>query len=350
MKLAHSIYTIFLAVFITSCVDEFHFGKSERNFITAFSVPGQIGQTIFEDSKIYVAVDPDYDLSMVYPTIAISNFSSLSPNPADGLNFNTAVEFSVKSESGNVKVYKVWLYKTTPEVQLPNSDFQVWYSTKSSNKQYLQIGSSLKDTIWATSNAGSVSIASANVMPAVAGLDTIAELNTINTGKLAQAIGQGIAAGSLFSGTFKLNLTNPVASARMGTPFVGRPKSFSVDYKYTPGAVMMNGKGATLTSKDSLDIYLLLEDRSSTPIKRIATAWYRSGNAQEDFTELKLNLTYGPISSPQYYERPKTGSEWGTGNEKPTHITVVFSSSARGDLFEGAPGSKLTINNFALQY
>ncbi len=350
MKLGHKFYIIFLAVFITSCVDESHFGKSERNFITAFSVPGQIGQSIFEDYNIYVAVDPEYDLSNVYPHVEISNYAQLSPNTSDGLNFNTPVEFSVTSESGSVKVYKVWLYKTTPEIQLSNSDFQDWYSTKSSNKQYMQIGSSATDTIWATSNAGSVSIASANVLPVVTGLDTIAELNTINTGRLAQLIGQGIAAGSLFTGTFKLNLTNPVASARMGTPFVGRPKSFSVDYKYTPGATMMNGKGATLTSKDSLDIYLLLEDRSSTPIKRIATAWYRSGNTQEDFTELKLNLTYGPISSPQYYERPKTGSEWGTGNEKPTHITVVFSSSARGDLFEGAPGSKLTINNFALQY
>jgi len=350
MKLLHSLYIFCLAVIISSCVDETHFGKSERNFITTFSVPGQIGQSIFEDSKIYVAVDSDYDLSMVYPTVTISNFANISPNPSQGINFSSPVEFSVSSESGLVKTYKVWLYKTTPEIQLPNSDFQDWYSTKSSNKQYMQIGKSSVDTIWATSNAGAVSIASANVMPLVQGLDTLAELNTINTGKLAQLIGQGIAAGSLFTGTFKLNLANPVASARMGTPFVGRPKSFSVQYSYTPGAVMMNGKGVTLSSKDSMDIYLLLEDRSVKPIKRIATAWYRSGNTQTETIELKLDLVYGPVPNPPYYELPKVGAEWGTGNEKPTHLTVVFSSSARGDLFEGAPGSKLTINNFALQY
>jgi hypothetical protein len=41
---------------------------------------------------------------------------------------------------------------------------------------------------------------------------------------------------------------------------------------------------------------------------------------------------------------------WGTGEEEPTHITVIFSSSARGDFFEGAPGSVLLLNDFRLHY
>jgi hypothetical protein len=41
---------------------------------------------------------------------------------------------------------------------------------------------------------------------------------------------------------------------------------------------------------------------------------------------------------------------YGTGNEKPTHITVVFASSHRGDYFEGAPGSELYIDDLVLKY
>lgn len=350
MKIQFHYLSVIICFSLLSCVTNDRFGDSDRNFIKSVSVPGQIGQTIFNDSNIYVAVDLEYDVTQVLPDIQISNFARIKPRVTDPIDFSTPVQFVVTSESGKSKVYKIWLYKTTPEIQLPNSDFQTWYSTKSSNKDYMQIGSSATDTIWATSNAGSVSIASANVLPIAVGTDTVVELNTINTGRLAQVIGQGIAAGSLFTGTFKLNLTNPVASARMGTPFVGKPKSFSVQYKYTAGDVMMNGKGATLNMKDSADIYLLLEDRSSSPIKRIATAWFRSDVRYDDFTDLNLNITYGPIASPKYYEIPKTGTIWGTGTEKPTHITVVFSSSARGDLFEGAPGSKLVVNNFQLFY
>lgn len=337
-------------VLLPSCLKETHFGASDRNAIKSFTVKGQIGQTIFEGNKIYVAVDLDYDLSKVTPTVEISNFATISPSPADGQDFRNPVVYKVTSESGVSQEYTVWLYQTTPEIQLPNSGFQQWYATSSSGKSYLQIGAGATDTTWATGNAGAASIAAANVAPITSGSDTIAELATINTGKLAQAIGQGIAAGSLFTGKFKLNISNPIASAKFGISFVGRPKSFSVKYKYAPGPTLMNGRGAALTGKDSLDVYLLLEDRSTTPWKRVATAWFRSDEAQSDFRELKVNLTYGQIPTPKYYEIPTGATTWGTGLEKPTHITVVFSSSARGNLFEGAPGSKLWVNDFQLYY
>jgi hypothetical protein len=34
----------------------------------------------------------------------------------------------------------------------------------------------------------------------------------------------------------------------------------------------------------------------------------------------------------------------------PTHLVVVFSSSKEGDLFKGASGSKLTVDNVVLNY
>lgn len=344
-----AICTLLLA--FSSCIREDYFGKSDKNFITSFTVNGQIGQTIYDSSKIYIAVDLDFDITNVFANVSISNYAAITPNPKDGQNFSKPVTYTVTSESGKAAIYTVYIYQTTPEIQLPNSDFRQWYLTTTSGKSYYQIGKNATDTIWATSNAGAVSITTPNVFPFVeASGDTIAHLTTLNAGKLAQTLGQGIAAGSLFTGIFKLNISNPVSSAKFGTPFIGKPKSFSVDYKYLPGSTMMNGKGATISGKDSLDIYLILENRSTTPWKRIATAWFRSDIQQSDFTNLKLDLTYGKIVNSKYYEVPTGNAIWGDGTEKPTHISVVFSSSARGDKFEGAPGSSLWVKNFILYY
>jgi hypothetical protein len=82
----------------------------------------------------------------------------------------------------------------------------------------------------------------------------------------------------------------------------------------------------------------------------VATVWFRSGNSTPDFIKLKLPLVYGQVSNPKPYEVPGEGVVWGTGNEKPTHISVIFSSSYRGDYFEGAPGSELIVNDFMLYY
>lgn len=344
------ISVIVLLAALTACVKDTHFGASDLGYIKSFTVKGQIGQTIIMANNIYIAVDLDYDLSHITPTVEISNYATISPDPTIAQDFRNPVSYTVTSESGVTTKYLVTIYQTLPEIQLPNSGFQQWYTASSSGKSYFQIGTGAADTIWATSNAGAVSITTPNVAPVASNGDTIAELTTLNAGRLAQLMGQGVAAGSLFTGTFRLNISNPVASARFGTKFAGRPKSFSIKYKYLPGMPMMNGRGVTIAGKDSLDIYVLLEDRSTNPWKRVATAWFRSDNAQTEFTKLSLSFVYGKLPQPKYYEFPSGTSVWGSGEEKPTHITVVFSSSARGNLFEGAPGSKLWVNDLEFIY
>jgi hypothetical protein len=105
-----------------------------------------------------------------------------------------------------------------------------------------------------------------------------------------------------------------------------------------------------------------LTDRSVEPYKQVAVAWFRSGENITEWKTITMNFKYGAISSPASYERPKdvyildNGKErlvpvvYGTGNEKPTHISVVFASSHRGDFFEGAPGSELYVDDLVLIY
>jgi len=340
----------FLAVIIlSSCIKEDYFGKSSFNKILTFTLPLQLGasQIIHDSLLIRITVSDEADITAMIPTeLTYSNFATINPGIDQVMDYSLPVIYTVTAEDGSQAAYTVSVRTDAPEIQLPNSGFDQWYVTAA---DYIQIGNGPDDLIWCTGNEGVVTLGDANTLPLVLGNDTAAQLTTLKLNALAQLVGQGIAAGSLFTGTFELNLANPPESPQFGTPFIARPESFSVMYQYTPGGQMTNGFGKLIAGKDSADMYVLLEDRSSEPWKRVATAWYRTGEATPDWTELTLPLVYGEPDNPPSYQVPTNGV-WGTGDETPTHISVVFTSSAGGALFEGAPGSELLLNDFKLIY
>jgi hypothetical protein len=336
---------------IQGCVKEDHFGKSAYHEIIAFTLPMQLTPSVISHDSllIRISVSKDLDLTSVVPAeVRISNFALLSPVATQPSDFSQPVIYRVTAEDGSHADYTILVSSDEPQIQLTNSGFDHWYKT---TQGYFQIGRDKNDTVWATGNAGTFTFSKVNVSPVSGGgSDTVALLETLNMGPLAQLIGQGIAAGSLFTGTFVLNIQNPVESARFGTPFIARPDSFSVMYRYAPASGMMNGYGTSIPGNDSVDIAVLIEDRSGGTVRRVATAWHRAPGQVEPWTLLKMKLEYGPASNPAYYMKPTPPAVWGTGQETPTHISVIFSSSARGNLFEGAPGSKLWINDFRLYY
>lgn len=346
----YNIILLIAAITLTSCLKEDYFGKSSFNKIIAFTLPQQLGASnINHDSlTIRITVSEDADITAMAPaTLTISNFASVTPGKDEVMDFSSPVSYQVTAEDGSSSTYTVNVTTDSPQIQLPNSGFDQWYQT---NTGYYQIGTGPTDTIWSTGNEGVVTLGDANTLPLLVGSDTVAQLTTLKLGSLAQLVGQGIAAGSLFTGTFELNIANPPESPRFGTPFIGRPNSFSVMYRYLPGNELTNGFGDVIPGNDSLDIAVLLEDRSTTPWKRVATAWHRSEASVPDWTLLELTLEYGQLMDPAHYEIPDEGTIWGAGNEEPTHISVIFSSSARGAFFEGAPGSELLLNDFRLHY
>lgn len=104
---------------------------------------------------------------------------------------------------------------------------------------------------------------------------------------------------------------------------------------------------------DQCDIYVLLEKRDGEAVERIGTGWFRSDAQVDDFTNLEVPIIYGELdaSMPEFdFANIREGEVWGNPDDTPTHITVVFSSSALGDFFTGAIGSALSVNNFELLY
>ena len=347
-----------------SCISEDYFGKYDKARILDFSIENQVGTVNIDHDAllITVLVEESSDLSVLkVNTLTVSSFASVTPLQGETVDFSDPVIFTVTAENGDKQEYTVIAKLSQAEIQLNNSDFESWY-TVTGSKTYSEPGVSRDETIWGTGNPGVVTLGAPNVNPGNNSGNTYALLKTVEL-PLGKILGQGIGAGSLFTGFFKLNLSNPISSAKFGVPYSARPEAFSVNYKYSPGPVVKDGKLNILNaSKDSCDISVVLTDRRSEPYKQVAIAYLRSGENVTEWKNITINFKYGVIANPAVYERPKdiyileNNKErlvpvvWGTGSEKPTHIAIIFSSSHRGDYFEGAPGSELYIDDLKIIY
>jgi hypothetical protein len=343
---------IFLGMLLAiSCVKEDYFGRSVLKEIRYFTISQQAGNTeINQDSLIIrIAVAPTANLAQLFAdSIELSSYANVNPGVGVVQDFSRPVTYTVTAEDGSTAAYTVIVTRGSSTPQLDNAGLDDWYTP--TGKNYQEPGKD-ENTIWATSNAGVVTLSTANVNPVVvSGTDRASEMVTRDLGALGQLVGQRMAAGTTFTGKFILDVANPLNSAKFGVPFTGSPKSFTVSYTYAPGTPYRDGRGNILSKNDSCDIYLLLENRDNNQVKRLATGWFRSGTLVASFTDITVPLTYGtlPPGTP-VYQLPANGI-FGTTAEPVTHITFVAASSAYGASYEGGTNTKLVINNVRMNY
>ncbi len=346
----------FLAlIIITSlfaCVDDDYFGTSDLNEIIEFSVPGQSGSTAInsEAAAVSLSVGNGIDRSALAPNIFItSNFASVMPDKYGIQDFTDPVEYIVRSESGIEKRWTITVSEQGADPQLQNSDFNLWYETSAGLINpilYDEPGENENSTIWATANYGLTNYGDEpNTTPVDLGEDDFAaRLITVKAPAVVP-----LAAATLFTGEFDLNIINPPKSAIFGIPFAGRPSGFRLNYAYVPGDENIG------VTADECDIYVLLEKREDDSVSRIATGWFRDGTdtGTSEWTVLEVDLKYGPLTAadPEFaYANIPSDQTWADPDETPTHISVVFSSSALGDSYEGAIGSILVVDDFELIY
>lgn len=339
-----------IGVLAQSCIQDDRFGLSSRKDILSYEVVGQAGSTTIDtDSlKVIVPVDLAFDRTSAAPfNISLSNMASVEPGVGDSLDFTTGQIYVVTAEDGSQASWNVEFKRQGPEVQLPNSDFNQWYDAGG----YPEPGDGSGSSVWGTANKGLSLVGGYNTEPVSDG----------NNGFYAKMTSQQapalvrMAAATLFTGKFTdgfPSVSDPRSNIDFGTPFTAQPTGFRVRYKYQPGASYEDANGNSLPEADECDIYVLLEqwvtNGNETIKRRVGTAWHRSSDAITDWTELALDINYGESSGTPEYAQPKDGyAEPGTA---PTHITVVFSSSAQGDFFIGAIGSVLEVDDFALIY
>ncbi len=343
---------LIFALLFSGCPDDDYFGRSDFNEILEFSVSGQSGVTSInsDESTVTLSVASSVDRSELAPDIfEVSNFAEVTPGRYEARDFTVPVEYTVTSESGLERIWTVIINETGENPQLENSDFDLWYETSAgliNPIYYEEPGESEDNTVWATANYGLTNYGSSpNTTPVDMGDDNFAaKIITVRAPAIVP-----LAAGTLFTGRFVLNIINPSKSAVFGTPFTDRPAGFMVYYMYVPGDETVG------VDADECDIYVLLEKRDGDNVARVATGWFRDGTdtGADEWILLEVDLKYGELTSadPEFeYANIKSGETWADPDETPTHIIVVFSSSARGDIYEGAIGSTLYVDDFELVY
>ena len=339
-------------VVLFGCVADDHFGLSSRKDINEFTIPNQSGATTLDTEKmeIEIPVSEDYNTASVTPTtIVLSNMASVTPGQTEEVDFSQGpVIYYVTAEDKSEAEWKVTLKRQSAEVQLPNSNYDLWYDAGG----YPEPGDGTTPSTWATANKALSLVGQYNT-------ENISDGNSGFYAKMvtipAPAVVR-IAAATLFTGTFKdgfPSIDDPRSNTLFGVPYTSTPTAFKVQFKYQPGGSYEDGDGNPLSGSDSCDIYVLLEkwvEQGNSTLKlRVATAWYRSSDQITDWTELNKSFVYGelPSSDPDFMKPSDGYAEQGA---KPTHISVVYSSSALGDLFTGAIDSTLEVDDFELLY
>jgi hypothetical protein len=342
---------VLLILLPAGCIKEDIFGLSEFKEIKAFEIPGQASATSInaEERTVVIPFDEGEDVTARTPSlIEISNLAEISPGVGEARDFSQPVIYTVTAEDGSQADWVVSAAVAAPEPQLPNSDFNLWYTVGG----YQQPGESADNTIWDTANPGLAIVGRFNTSPEdLGGGDFAARMISVEAPAFVR-----MAAATLYTGSFTDGFPNPSdprSNIDFGTVFTARPNAFRVAYRYLPGEEYLDGAGNPLPGGDQADLYVLLEKREGDQVARVGTGWFRSGDTVADWSTIEVPIKYGQLSpsDPEFeYANIRPGETWADAGERPTHITVVFSSSALGDFFTGAIGSELWVNDFELVY
>ena len=191
--------------------------------------------------------------------------------------------------------------------------------------------------------------------------NTAAEMRTMEgPGKIAGGITFiPCLAGSLYLGGFNAltGLTAPLKSTLFGVPFDnGKPTRFSGRYIFKHSSEdYINSDGtrekgkkdicavyAVLFKTDEKVQFLYGDDIDSSP-NVIARAEIKPTDFVEksDFTFFDIEFDYNGYSTP---------FSWAELKNNEYKISLVFSSSSRGQYYEGCPGNTLVVDDIEVQY
>jgi len=343
------LYLLLLGLFLQSCIKDAP--ANPEADIESFKVDTlQLTGNVFVDQVnrlIVLNITRDAFQKGISPMIKASAGATISPASGTPITFDKDVQYAVTSASGeNTKIYKVKVVN----VGHWEFNFEDWEVNPEDQYEYpIESGNT---EVWSSGNPG---VALSGVPKRPDGYPTrstsdgylgtkAAQLSTIKGTALSEFIGIRLFAGSIFLGDFNPSqaFLNPLAATEFGQPYVtGLPDKFSGYYKYTPGAVFQDKNGNPVAGQtDKCSIYAVVftgTDRLNatnimTSDRVIGRATLGDGTAKQEFTRFEIPFVYKTGSAP-------------TGN---IQVAIVASSSARGDEYIGAIGSKLTLDSLRI--
>ena len=354
----HVFFTLISLLLFSSCLKEDYFGESSIAHIKNIRLSNQSGIALIntQEASVTVEIPGKVDLSQIrVEALEISSFASSSISIGDIINLQEAFVLDLISEDGSLHIWTIQAFVASQTPQLDNYKLNHWYETATG---YFEPGENASNTTWATGNRGSQLLNRIATTPKDLGYGNLAaRMETLSNGPLGSVFGAPISAGSLFTGIFNadnIDPADPSAATEFGTPFAGRLSAIQFKYSYKPGETNKDKTGAVLEYSDAADVYAFLEVRLNNTTERLATAWFRIDELQEDLISFTMPFTYGELDSsfPEYMQ-PENGlfvAENQVDFILPTHIVFVASSSFDGANFAGAVGSLLVIDDVELIY
>ncbi len=176
------------------------------------------------------------------------------------------------------------------------------------------------------------------------------QLITQSAGSFGKMAGMPIAPGNLFLGKFDVEsaLKAPLTATRFGIPFRKIPRTIKGYYKFKSGGQMTDENGNEIPGKDNFNIYALFYENTDENGNQVIV----DGTNSNDSPYLVL---YGKISGQTEVDdwkefsfdlQPMNGKKIDPEKLKQFgyNFSIVFSSSLQGDIFTGAVGSTLMID------
>ena len=342
-----------------------HVANPERMF---FQVTDTLKQVLYTDTVINFNVRSHADLTALAPRFKLTEGATIVPENGSVHDFSQGpVTYTVTSQDGQwSRRYKV---SFTPVVVTVTDtirfDFEQFELEPKAKQYYVwknMTGISTFGETFATGNAGfALSMASAKpdaypTIPMEDGYDGYGlKLITRSTGPFGMMVKKAIASGNFYIGEFDLTqaMQEALNATLFGKPFTQRPLKVTGYYKYKAGPVfqiVQDGKIVTVDRIDEGSIYAVFyrnHDAAGNPVMLlghdvqtnpniVALAKVKDVKATSQWTEFEMEFNYTSDIDQQLLDNMGYS------------LTIVFASSVKGDLFEGAIDSELCIDKVRL--
>lgn len=370
MKFASLIAYLWLSITLLSCIQD-EAPNAEADIVSC-TVQENIlkREPIIENKKVTLMVRADIDLAHQAPEFELTPGATISPASGTVRDFTSPQYYTVTSQDGKwQKNYQVvyvvagisteYHFENVRQETSALGTYDVFFDTDSTT------GNSID---WASGNAGFVLTGNGKDGPKTfptcstpdGKIGQGVKLETKSTGDFGSKLGMPIAAGNLFMGNFDVlsALSNALKATKLGMPFEHVPTYLKGYFKYEAGKQFEEGGKPVSGKKDTWDIYAIFYEVTDkvkmldgTIVKENGTIEHpnlisvaRISNDQrietDEWTEFYLPFIALPGKTINE-EKLKAGGY---------NVSMVFSSSKDGNLFKGAVGSTLYIDEVELIY
>lgn len=371
MKIKKLITSLVLGLLATSCIQDEAL-NSEAAIDACAGDEVQLASIDPESKTVTIYISQVTDLSSLQLEFFLPEGATIEPAQASAgdnppiydFSGSSTREFIVTSEDGEWKTsYSISIVRT----ELPTIfHFDALKSTSTTYDIFyeFQAGTSTSDPYaleWASGNPGyklTGMAQSASDYPTTIDRNGVSQscvrLETKSTGSFGSLVGMPIAAGNIFIGSFDVSnaLSDPLKATQIGYPFLKIPVALKGYFKYKPGDVYKEGENV-VDKTDRFDIYAIFYETDdqvqfldgdnrfeSDHLVKLARIQAEDAVATDTWEEFYIPFeTVG--------NRSIDTQKLAEGKYK---VGIVFSSSIEGDLFNGAVGSTLYIDEVELIY